>query len=208
MSTIHNSYAYAKGKINRKQAAKNVGVDMLDAGARSGLAAVLGTIIRYSASRVGFQTLSKGNVAAAVASGLLDAGVIVREYTKGDITAEQVAERLGQTGCTTVSGIYVGAATGAALGPVGAAVGSVAGFLLAAMVYQSCLEMFKEARLGRDETKRLAALGRQAVEFMERERQALEDNLAELSREQRADLDQYFTAVELALLTDQSSDAN
>ena len=43
---------------------------------------------------------------------------------------------------------------------------------------------------------------------MERERQALEDGLAELSREQRADLDQYFTAVELALLTDQSSDAN
>ena len=208
MSTIQNSYAYAKGKIDRKQAAKNIGVDMVDAGARSGLAAVLGTIIRYSASRVGFQTLSKGNVAAAVASGLLDAGGIVREYTKGDITAEQVAERLGQTGCTTISGIYVGAATGAALGPVGAAVGSVAGFLLAAMVYQSCLEMFKEARLSRNETKRLAALGHQAVQFMERERLALEDDLAELSREQRADLDQYFTAVELALLTDQSSDAN
>ena len=208
MSTIHNSYAYAKGKINRKQAAKNIGVDMLDAGARSGLAAVLGTIIRYNASRVGLKTLSQGNIAAAVASGLLDVGGIVRAYTKGDITREQVAERLGQTGCTTISGIYVGAATGAALGPVGAAVGSVAGFLLAAMVYQSCLEMFKEARLSRNETKRLAALGRQAVQFMERERQALEDNLAELSREQHDDLDQYFTAVELALLTDQSGDAN
>ena len=68
--------------------------------------------------------------------------------------------------------------------------------------------MFKEARLSRNETKRLAALGHQAVQFMERGRLALEDNLAELSREQRDDLDQYFTAVELALLTDQSGDAN
>ena len=156
---------------------------------------------------MGLQTLSKGNVASAVASGLLEAGGIVREYTRGDITAEKVTERLGQTGCTTISGIYIGAATGAALGPVGAAVGSVAGFLLAAMVYQSCMEMFKEARLSRKEAKRLAALGYEAVQLMERERQALEDDLAELSHEQRADIDQYFSAVELALLTDQSNDA-
>ena len=207
MSAIRNTFAYAQGKVDRRQAARNVGVDMVDSGARSGLAAVLGTLIRYSAFRVGLQTLSKGNVASAVASGLLEAGGIVREYTRGDITAEKVTERLGQTGCTTISGIYIGAATGAALGPVGAAVGSVAGFLLAAMVYQSCMEMFKEARLSRKEAKRLAALGYEAVQLMERERQALEDDLAELSHEQRADIDQYFSAVELALLTDQSNDA-
>ena len=207
MSAIRNTYAYSQGKIDRGQAAKNVGVDMVDSGARSGLAAVLGTLIRYSASRVGLQTLSKANFAAAVASGLLEAGGIVREYARGDTTGEEVAERLGQTGCTTVSGIYVGAATGAALGPVGAAVGSVAGFLVAAMVYQSCMEMFKEARLDRNETKRLAALGYEAAQIMERERLALEDDQAELSHEQRAELDQYFTAVELALLTDQSNDA-
>ena len=145
---------------------------------------------------------------AEVASGLLDAGVIVREYSKGDMTAETVAERLGQTGCTTISGIYAGAATGAVLGPVGAAVGSVAGFMLAAMVYQSCLDVFKEAQLGRDGSKRLAALGYEAVQVMERQRQALEAELAELPDELRADLDRYFTDVELALLTDQSIDAD
>ena len=69
------------------------------------------------------------------------------------------------------------------------------------------MEMFKEARLSRKEAKRLAALGYEAVQLMERERQALEDDLAELSHEQRAELDQYFSAVELALLTDQSNDA-
>ena len=207
MSAIRNTYTYSQGKIDRRQAAKNVGVDMVDSGARGGLAAVLGTLIRYSASRVGLQTLSKANFAAAVASGLLEAGGIVREYARGDTTGEEVAERLGQTGCTTVSGIYVGAATGAALGPVGAAVGSVAGFLVATMVYQSCLEMSKEARLDRNEAKRLAALGYEAAQIMERERLALEDDQAELSNEQRVELDQYFTAVELALLSDQSNDA-
>ena len=206
VSAIRNTYAYAQGKIDRTQATKNMGVEMLESGTRSGVAAVLGTLIRYSASRAGLQTLSKANVAAAVASGLLDAGAIVREYSKGDMTAETVAERLGQTGCTTISGIYAGAATGAVLGPVGAAVGSVAGFMLAAMVYQSCLDVFKEAQLGRDGSKRLAALGYEAVQVMERQRQALEAELAELPDELRTDLDRNFTNVELALLTDQSNE--
>ena len=207
VSAVRSTYDYAQEKIDRTRATKNVGVEMLESGARSGVAAVLGTLIRYSASRAGLQTLSKANVAAAVASGLLDAGVIVREYSKGDITAETVAERLGQTGCTTISGIYAGAAAGAVLGPVGAAVGSVAGFMLAAMVYQSCLDVFKEAGLSRDGSKRLAALGYEAVQVMELQRQALEVELVALSDEQRTDLDRYFTDVELILLTDQSNEA-
>lgn len=204
VSAIRNSYSYAQGKIDRAQAAKNVAGDTLDSGVRSGGAAVLGTLIRHGAAKAGFQTLSKANVAAAVASGLMESGGIVREYYKGDITAETTAERLGQTGCTTIAGIYAGAATGAAFGPVGAAVGSVAGFLVAAMVYQSCMDAFKSARLSGKEAERVAALSYEAVQVMERQRKAIDHELAGLSNDQRAKVDGYFAAAELALLTDQS----
>lgn len=205
VSAIRNTYSCAQGKIDRTQAAKNVAGDTLDSGMRSGVAAVLGTLIRHGALKVGSQALSKANVANAVALGLMEAGGTVREYCKGDITREAAAERLGQTGCTTMSGIYVGAATGAALGPVGAAVGSVAGFLVAAMVYQSCMDAFKSARLSGKEAERVAALSYEAVQVMERQRQAIDHELAGLSNVQRAEVDGYFAAAELALLTDQSN---
>ena len=208
VSVIRNRRAYAQGMIDRTQTAKHVLGEMVDSGTRSGLAAVLGTLIRHGAARAGMQTLSKGNVATAVAAGILDAGGIVREYSRGDINGDAAVERLGQSGCTTISGIYAGAAAGAVLGPVGAAVGSVAGFVLAAMVYQSCVDMFKEARLSGKQAEQVAALGYEAVKVMERQRQALKGELAELSNEQRAEVDGYFAAVELTLLTDQSRDTH
>ena len=70
------------------------------------------------------------------------------------------------------------------------------------------MDVFKEAQLSGKGAKQVAALGYEAVRVMERQRQAFEGELAELSHEQRADLDRYFTAVELALLTDQSIDAD
>ena len=54
----------------------------------------------------------------------------------------------------------------------------------------------------------LAALGYEAVQVMERQRQALEAELAELPDKLRAGLARYFTDVELALLTDPSIDAD
>ena len=46
-----------------------------------------------------------------------------------------------------MSGFYAGAAAGAILGPPGAIVGSIAGYMLASFVYQSCMALLHEARL-------------------------------------------------------------
>ena len=208
MSTIHNAYAYSQGRIDRQQAAKNIGDDATKSGVRSGAAAMLGTLIRYGAGKAGVRTLNKPGVAVAVAAGTIEAGIIIREYAKGEITEDAAAERLGQTAFTTVSGIYVGAAAGAMFGPVGAALGSVAGYLLAANVYQSCIDVLKESRLTGTKVEPVEALGYEAVRTMGAQRLEFEEELGDLLNEQQNTFDRYFDAVEQALLTDRTGDAD
>ena len=207
MSAIDNAYAYSQGMIDQKQAAKNIGGDAAKSGARSGAAAMLGTLIRHGAGKAGLRTLKKPGVAIAVAAGTIEAGMVIREYAKGEITEDAAAERLGQTAFTTVSGIYAGAAAGAMFGPVGAAVGSVAGYLLAANVYQSCIGLLKETRLTGTELERVEALGYEAVQIMGAQRLEFEE-LGDLFNEQQNAFDRDFDAVERALLTDQACNAD
>ena len=206
MSTVRNACAYAQGDIDGKKAAKNVAADATKSGARSGGTAALGAIIRHGADKVGVQALTKSNVASAVAAGVIDAGVTVYSYAQGEISAEVAAERLGVTGCSTLSGIYTGAA-GAIFGPAGAVVGSVAGYLLAATVYQSCIVVFKEARLADEEAERIVALCYEAVEVMDRQRTEFEDRLAAVLNDRQASFDGYFEAIDQAFVADRPDDA-
>ena len=93
-------------------------------------------------------------------------------------------------------------------GPVGAAVGSVAGYLLAANVYQSCIAVLKETLLTGTEAERVEALGCEAIQTMGAQRLEFEEKLGDLLNEQQNAFDRYFNAVEQSLLTDQTSDAH
>ena len=207
ISSIRNVQAYSQGDIDGKQATKNVVADAMESSGRGGAAGALGSILRHGTDKVGIQTLTKSNVTTAVAAGVIDAGVTVYSYAKGEISAEVAAERLGDTGCSTLSGIYIGAAAGAVFGPAGAIVGSTAGYLLATSVYQSCIAVFKEARLAEEEAKRVVALCVEAVKVMDEQRERFEAALAGHLDERRLAFNESFDAIDRALDADQPNDA-
>ena len=161
---------------------------------------VLATLLRSGASRVGLQVLARGPVAAALAPALLEAGQLAEAHIRGEISAATLAERLGQTGCTTVAGLGAGAAAGAALGPLGAALGPLVGCLLAARVYQCCLDGFRDPSRGQE--ARRSALARVARQVMERERRELERRLSTGSAAGSAGLAQVRVRTDRARITD------
>ena len=133
-----------------------------------------GTIIRYGATKLGIKALGKSNVAMAVAAGVIDTGASIYSFAKGEITAEELTERIGQTGVCTSYSLYAGASAGAVLGPVGAAIGSMAGYLVAASIYQSANAVFKEARLAEAEAERVIAICNSASQTMKEQRAEFE----------------------------------
>ena len=207
ISVVRNGTAYRRGEIDGGQAVKNVAVDARRSGIRGGATGATGVVIRHAAHKAGLPTLSKSNIATAVAASLIEAGITVYDYAKGDISADEAAERLGNNGCSTLAGIYAGAAAGAIFGPAGAVVGSVAGYMLAGFVYQSCIAVQRDARLAEEAMLRVTALCEEAGRFLDRQREEFEAGLRDQLDERQANFDSCFDAIRDALERDRTADA-
>ena len=206
ISVVRNGGAFRRGEIDGRQAATNVAVDAARSGLRGGATGAAGVVIRHAAQKAGLRTLSKSNVAAAIAASLIEAGVTVYDYVEGDISLGEAAERLGNNGCSTLAGIYTGAA-GAVFGPVGAIVGSVAGYMLASSVYQACLAVRRDARLAEEATERLTALCEEAGRVLDQQRAEFEERLRDYLNERQANFDRCFDAIHDALARERTAEA-
>ena len=191
-SIIKNYLAVRRGEKDGKQAMVNIVRDSAKSGIRSGSGGALGTLIRHIGSKLKSSSLTKSNVATSVASGVIDAGITVYEFAKGEISSEEATIRLGDTGCSTLSGIYVGAAGGVVFGPAGILVGSVVGYLLATSVYQSCVAILRDAKLAEEEAERVVALCEEAARAMDDRRRQFETKLATYLKVRQASFDKHF----------------
>ena len=207
MSAIRNLPAWSKGEIDTKRAAKNIAVDSIRSGAQDGAAAALGAMMRYGAPRAGVSALAKSSAVTTVAASVVDAGATVLALAKGEISSDEAAKRLGETTCSSMSGLYAGAAAGAILGPPGAVVGSIAGYMLASSVYQSCIAIFHEARLAEDEAERVVVLCDEAARALDEQRDLLEARLDACLDERRAVFDDCFRAMDAARATERPDQA-
>lgn len=163
VSTVAQGYAVARGKQRLVDAAVHVGREAISGGARSGANAAVGAAVRYGAVRAGVRAVARGNIATTIASATIDTGSAVLRYARGEASAAETAEAIGQTGASTFSSVYAGAAAGAVFGPVGAIVGAAVGSLVAANVYQSCVAVLKDAELSRAEAERVEALCEESI---------------------------------------------
>ncbi|MEO0928377.1 MAG: hypothetical protein AAFY63_21240 [Cyanobacteria bacterium J06643_13] len=199
ISGIKNTIAASKGDISFEQAFANTLQDGGKSSLRSGITGAGGTVIRYGATKLGINALSKSNVAVTVAAGVIDIGASVYSFTKGEITSEELITRIGQTGTCTTYSLYVGAAGGAILGTMGAVMGSMAGCLIAASIYQSATAIFQEACLAEAEAKRIIAMCDTACQIMKEQRREFK-RLFELNfKACTAKLDAYFAAMNAGL---------
>ena len=199
ISAFENLDACSKGESDGNQAMRNVVSDAAKSGVRSGGVGILGALLRHGAGKAGIPTLVKPNVATAAAAGLVETADTVYDYAKGRISIEVAAKRLGKTGWCTASRLYAGAAASAIFGPGGAVVGSIAGYFLAATVYQS--------RLAEEEADRIVALCGQALHVMDQRREQFELDLVAHLDARNAAVAGCFEAIDRALVVNQPDEA-
>ena len=197
ISAVRNGLAYRDGSVDGRQALANVGKDAARSVVHGRSTRVLGVGVRHGAKQLGIPM--KSNIATAMASALVETGVTVRAFAKGEITAEEAGERIGQTGCSAAGGIYVGAAAGSIFGPPGAVVGSMVGYMATAWIYQSCMAVLKQANLAEEEAARLEALCSEAVREWNLRRQEFDSRMAGLLEERHTAFSRCFVAIDEAL---------
>lgn len=154
------------------------------------------------------QKLSDKNVATAVAVAVIESGVTVYKFAKGEVSAAEAMERLGQTGFSTGVGLYFMGASAilAAQAWVGATMG-VIGFTLASSIYQSALTVLQEADLAEAEAARVEALCAEAIKAMREQRAKFESALDEKLAKHREAFDRCFAALDVGMEAESVGDA-
>jgi len=133
ISLIRNAAAVIDGKKGVEDAVADTAQDCISTAVQSGIVGAGTAVIRYGAVKAGMPVLARSNVAAGVAFGALGVGKTLLEYSNGEITADEVAERFVRTGATTTAAV-AGATIGQALISiplVGAIIGGLVGALFA-----------------------------------------------------------------------------
>lgn len=200
ISVVKNGIALNQGKISVQDAAVQVGQDTFFSGIRSGATGAVGVGIRHTAGALGIQALAKTNIATAIAAGVIDVGVTVLNFAKGEITAEEAMQNVGHTGISTMGGIYGGIAVTATLG-VGAPalIGSIAGYMIASSLYQSCVAVFNNAKLAEEEADKVVALCEEACKQMKQQREEFERLLNQAIELRREQFTACFSAIDSGL---------
>jgi len=201
VSLVSNSVKAGRGDISAGTAAKNVGRDSAKGAVKGGATGAGGAVVRYTAKKGGMKLLSKSNIATTVAAAAIESGVAIRDYARGEISEGELAQKLGNTGTSTLSSIYVGAAAGAVFGPVGAIVGSVGGFLVASGVYQSCVSILRQADLAEEEAARIKKLCNEAIEWQSALQAQIEKESQELLGKREILLAKTMASFDAALVT-------
>ena len=199
ISGVKNTIAALRQEILVEEAISNTFIDGGKSASRSGITGAGGTIIRYGATKLGVKALSKSNVAVTIAAGVIDIGASVYSFAKGEITASELTEKVGQTGTCTTYSLHTGAAAGVMLGPVGAVMGSMAGYIIAASIYQSATAIFKEARLAEGEAERIIAICDAACQTMKEQREEFKKSFKVELQTRCAEFEAYFTAIDKGL---------
>ena len=135
---IKGTYSDNKVKLSK---------DIITTAKRSGIVGLGGTIIRVGAAKQNLNVFNQGNVAVTIASGTINIGNVLMDFTKGNISGTKAIELIGQNGVSSLSSIFLGLASGSVLGPAGALVGSIGGYIISQSLYQSSISIAKNADL-------------------------------------------------------------
>ena len=119
-----------------------------------------------------------------MAGGIIDGGVALYAYAKGEIDSEELVRQLTDTTIKSVSTVYFTKAVEAAVGTANPFL-PIAVYTVASYVVSTTREIIKNAKLNEEEYERLAAIHRDSTRVLQERHQELLNNIAQCRENQR-----------------------
>ena len=183
VSVAQNLCAVCSGDISVEEAATNVVTTTAKAGITAYGVGSAGTALKafmHTAKNDIVRKIGTTNFPAMVVTSALEITNIVKSYVAGEITEAEVLTRLGKSGTGSMAASY-GAAVGTVLLPgVGTIVGSMVGYMISTSLYDSCLQIMKDADLAHEEYERTKALCEASRNVMRQQRIEFEERVNNL----------------------------
>lgn len=184
VSGVKNMFEVFQNRKSLEEALGDVGADCVTGAARGSGTGALSAFIRFGGTKVKNSLLSDAAVSTIMAGGIIDGGVAVYEYAKGEITPEQLKDEIVDTTVKSVSTVYfmkaVGAVAGAANPFIPMAIYTAANYVV------SCVRsVMDEAKLKAEEYKRMAALLQESTELVKVYHERLNEYMEQYGQHQR-----------------------
>ena len=205
-SGITNMFAVFQDKKELADALAAVGVDAVKGGIRGGATGVVSTAIRYQGLKTGSALLSDATAATVMAGGIIDGGVALYSYARGEITAEQLQEQLVDTTAKAATTIYFTKAVAAIGGKSLSPIVPMAVYTTASYVVTCTREILKNAKLNTEEYERMVAILQESTRQMNEYHDAFKAHVAKCEEKQRLMFDRFIESFEYNLETGENYD--
>lgn len=201
---IGGGVSAVKNILTAQKGITEVVIDSTKEGVKVGLKGAIigggGAVLRFGGYEAGIDTLAKSNVATAIAAGVLNTGVTIYSLAKGEIDAGTAMERFGQTGVSTIYGLFAGSAISVVFaGPAVAVAATIAGYLLANSAYQSCIVILKDAKLAEEKANIVRVICQEAIEEMKKQRELFERQVNQQLELRKSRISTCFDAIDKSL---------
>lgn len=205
VSSTTNIIDVLQDKKELNEAIKDLGVDVVKSGARGGITGFLSSTLRIASQKASIPVLSDGSAATALAGGLVDCGVSVYSYAKGEISSEDLVEEMSNTAIKTVSTIYLTKAIQLTLGNTPAFVPMMI-YTTASYVVTTCREIIKSAKLNACEYNRIASLYDEATEKLKEYRKKVNYQLEKFEAREKEMLSSFIKTFDYNMKTGENYD--
>lgn len=205
VSGTQNLFQVFQNKKELDEALKDIGVDVVKGGARGGAIGFLSSVIRIGGKKAAIPVVSDGSAATVIAGSVIDSGVAIYAYGKGEISVEELRIELQNTVIKSTATIYFTKAIGATLGGVGTFT-TMAVYSVASYVVTCTREIIRNAHLNAQEYKRLKELNDQAVELVIEYREEMERQMSKYISTQKSITDQLLNDFDYNIQTGENYD--
>lgn len=185
VSAVRNVAAVLDDRKRLDEAMKDIGATTAKATVRGGATGALSATIRVGAKTNGLPVLADATAATVLAASLLDVGVSIFDYARGEIDGRQLAQNIGDTAAKGVTTVYLSKAIAATVGATSVIV-PIAIFTIAQYGLMSIRSIVAHAKLNAAEHRRMAALYRETEATMQRYRADMEQRMATYTAHQAA----------------------
>ena len=206
VSGVTNLFEVFQDKKDLAEALEDVGADAVKGGIRGGATGVVSTAIRYQGIKAGSALLSDSTAATVMAGGIIDGGVALYSYARGEISAQELRDQLVDTTAKAATTIYFTKAVVAILGKSVSPFVPMAVYTTASYVVTCTREIIKNANLNAEEYERMAAILQESTRQMNEYHDAFRQHVALCEERQRLMFDRFIESFEYNLETGENYD--
>lgn len=196
ITAVQGTWDLYKDRKNLDQVLKETGMAVKKGGIRGGLAGGISSVLRIVGVKNSIPMLKDTNVATALASGIVDCGVSIYAYTKGEISKEQLISEMKSTVIQSTSAYYFTSALKATVGVSGGVFLPMAIYAATSYAVMSTKAIIDQAKLNAQEYRRIANLYAEETAVLNEYREILQKKFAVYKQERRNAMDRFLNIIE------------